>query len=93
MCYTYTCHSHIRRPQVQTHKHVHLLDQQSWTSIFYPINVKSVDYAHARMDNHMIGLKYACADDRGGAEIVTFDPKTGDQLERQEQAIPVGLQG
>ena len=33
------------------------------------------------MDNHMVGLEYACADDRGGAGIVTFDPKIGNQLE------------
>ena len=55
--------------------------------------MKPVDYAHAQMDNHVIGLEYTCADDRGGTEIVTFDPKTGDQLEIQKQVIPVGLQG
>ena len=41
----------------------------------------------------MVGLEYACADDRGGAEIVTFDSKTGNQLQIQNQVIPVGLQG
>ena len=45
------------------------------------------------MDNHVVKLEYACAYDRDGTEIVTFDPKTGDQLEIQKQVIPVGLQG
>ena len=37
----------------------------------------------------MAGLEYACADDWGGGEIVTFDPKTGDQREIQKQIILV----
>ena len=40
------------------------------------------------MDNHVVGLEYASADDRGGAEVLTFDPNTGDQLDIQKRVIP-----